>query len=217
MDYLHLKWTLMNNEQFWIEHLKNNYNEKFVSNIVENAFPFSRYIFSDKSIIKIRNFFLVYDSNNLQTRPEERKFINVEKSKHSHSVETILPSFDYLETRVVEDKNYRFKCECFRNKFLLRDIRLKKVIESNELWNTINQNNIKFKSDRLQRLTFRWFEEAIDLKSNFLLIKVNPTEDNSNKLISFNHSWEDINKIGKNKYILAIKNEDLKIVLKHFS
>jgi len=207
----------MNNEQFWIEHLKNHYNEKFVSNIVENAFPFSEYIFSDKSIIKIRNFFLVYDSNNLLIRPEERKFINVEKSKHSHSVETILPSFDYLETRVVEDENYRFKCECFRNKFLLRDIRLEKVIESNELWNTINQNNIKFKSDRLQRLTFRWLKEAIELKSNFLIIKVNPTEDNIYKLTSFNHSWQDINKIGKNKYILAIKNEDLKNVLKHFS
>lgn len=126
-------------------------------------------------------------------------------------------SFDYLETRVVEDENYRFKCECFRNKFLFKDIRLEKVIESNELWNTINQNIIKFKSDRLQRLTFRWLEEAIELKSSFLIIKVNPTEDNIYKLTSFNHSWKDLNKIGKNKYILAIKNEDLKNVLKHFS
>lgn len=207
----------MNNEQFWIEHLKNNYNEKFVLNVVENAFPFSRYIFSDKSLIKIRNFFLVYDSNNLDIPIEERRFSNVEQSKHSHTFETMLPSFDMFETRVVEDENYRFKCECFRNKFLLSDIRLEKVIESNELWNSINQNNIKFKSDRLQRLTLRWLEEAIDLKSNFLLIKVNPTEDNSNKLISFNHSWEDINKIGKNKYILAVKNEDLRNVIKHFS
>ena len=44
----------MNNEQFWIEHLKNHYNEKFISNIVEPTFPYSQYIISDKSLINFK-------------------------------------------------------------------------------------------------------------------------------------------------------------------
>ena len=199
----------------WENHIKRNYNEQFIDSFLENTSSFSRpsddlsgvanhYIFTNKSLTKYNRADRIYDVDNPILPKLYRKHQDVEQSKHNKDFYTKIPNSTRLGSKIVDDSTYDHKCECFRNKLSLNEIRLNKILRPNEFWDYYKD--------------YDWERELYPLQSSFMVnasveqnifILLNLDVDIKSITLSMvqRYDWNE-NFMGNREMVLIVKKEN---------